>query len=314
MLSCPSVLSLLVVTTGLLLASCGGGPAPVEGDTEEPMALQQQLVSQLLRPNGTVQSTWRVIGGGSAWEKLDEPVTQPASVPANNDYLYADGADRIVEVSMANPVSDRGAPGEVIAWFYGNTGSTTQVRADAVLGSQVRATLLIPPGAPHAWRSIRFPVSQLLELDDLRLRFRTLGGSDSNLRAAYVEVRTSSPVALSYAVLGSAVKVRPHEAPAGPSQASLFAARNEFESFQVVIMAPSEPVLQLRASFPAPLTGPGGAVIPSTHVTVYREAYYNVRTPSDLEGAVGRWPASASGRAGRWPGPAGRWRRTSRCT
>jgi hypothetical protein len=95
---------------------------------------------------------------------------------------------------------------------------------------------------------------------------------------------------LSYAVLGSAVKVRPQEFPTGPHRASLFAARNEFESFQVVVMAPHEPVRALRASFPAPLTGPDGAVIAKQNVTVYREGYYTVRTPSDLEGASGRWP------------------------
>ena len=95
---------------------------------------------------------------------------------------------------------------------------------------------------------------------------------------------------LSYAVLGSAVKVRPQEFPTGPKRASIFAARNEFESFQVVVMAPHEPVRALRASFPAPLTGPDGAVIPNQNVTVYREGYYNVRTPSDLEGAAGLWP------------------------
>ena len=46
----------------------------------------------------------------------------------------------------------------------------------------------------------------------------------------------------------------------------------------------------LRASFSVPLTGPNGAVIPCRNVTVYREGYYNVTTPSDLEGATGRWP------------------------
>ena len=38
-----------------------------------------------------------------------------------------------------------------------------------------------------------------------------------------------------------------------------------------------------------PLHGAGGT-IPATDVTVYREAYYDVVHPSDLEGAPGRWP------------------------
>lgn len=302
-------LSLSVVTALLLLTSCGEGfdpmaddgsppldpvagdteqpSAPVAVDTEQPGMVQEALVtSQALRPDGTVQSGWRTGDTGSAWEKLDEPVTQPAAVSANNDYLWAGGADQITEVSLQNPSMYRGDPGEVTAWFYGNTGAGTQVRVEAVTGSQVRASVIVPAAVGFGWRSVRFNVGQRLELDDLRLRFRSLGGPDANIRAAYVEVTMPS----NYVVLGSAVKVRPHEMPEGPARAAIFAARNEFESFQVVVKAPSAPLRGLRASFSVPLTGPNGAVIPSRNVTVYREGYYNVRTPSDLEGSTGRWP------------------------
>jgi hypothetical protein len=284
------------VTALLLLVSCGEGLEPVAGDAEpqldpvageaEPSEAVQELTThQLLRPDGTVQSGWRATGGVNAWDVLNEPVSQPAAVAAD-DFLWAGGAEQVAEVTLQNPSMYRGDPGEVTAWFYGNTGPTTQVRVEAVLGSQVRATTLMPTTAGFGWRSVRFTVGQRLQLDDLRLRFRALGGPDANIRAAYVEVRAPS----SYTVLGSSVKVRPHEFPVGQSHASIFAARNEFESFQVVVMAPSAPLRGLRAAFSVPLTGPNGAVIPSKNVTVYREAYYNVRTPSDLEGAVGRWP------------------------
>jgi hypothetical protein len=259
---------------------------PPAAEAEEPRLFQQALVTrQLLRPDGTVLSGWLTGGTGSAWEKLDEPVTQPAAVDSVNDHLWAGGADQVTEVSLQNPSMYRGDAGEVTAWFYGNTGASTQVRVELVSGGQVRASALMPAMSGFAWRSFRFTVGQRLELDDLRLRFRSLGGPDANIRAAYVEVGPAS-----YAVLGSAVKVRPHEFPMGPIRASIFAARNEFESFQVVVMAPNAPVRSLRAAFSVPLTGPNGAVIPSRNVTVYREGYYNVRTPSDLEGAVGRWP------------------------
>ncbi len=294
----PGFLSLFVATALLLLASCGDGLDPMAGDAQQPLdpvagdaqeltTVQQALVThQFLRPDGTVQSGWRTVGGGSIWEKLDEPVTQPASVPPNDDYLWAGGADQVAEVTLQNPSMYRGDPGEVTAWFFGNTGAGTQVRVEAVSGGQVRASVVVPAVSGFAWRSVRFNVGQRMELDDLRLRFRALGGPDANLRAAYVEVRMPS----SYTVLGSAVKVRPHEMPVGQSNASIFAARNEFESFQVIVKAPNAPVRGLRASFSVPLTGPGGTAIPSRNVTVYREGYYNVRYPSDLEGTVGRWP------------------------
>lgn len=309
MRSRPGLLPFFVVTALALLASCGEGLEPVSGDVsppseavegdaptpsepvaggaEEPEQIEQELTTrQVLRPDGTVQSGWMTGGTGTASEKLDDNVTQPAAVDANNDYLWAGGANHVTEVSVQNPSTYRGDVGEVTLWYYGNTGPGTQVRVEAVTGTQVRASTVMPEQSAFGWRSFRFSVPQRLQLDDLRLRFTALGGPDANIRAAYADVTTLS----NYVVLGSAVKVRPHELPVGAKRASIFAARNEFESFQVVVMAPDAPLNGLRASFSVPLTGPGGATIPSRNVTVYREGYYTVRIPSDLEGATGRWP------------------------
>jgi hypothetical protein len=91
-------------------------------------------------------------------------------------------------------------------------------------------------------------------------------------------------------VVGSAVKVRPTAQPNGTSEARLSAAKNEFESFQVVVQAGSTaPLRDLKVARGKPLTGPGGK-IPAANITIYREAYYNVQQPSDQEGASGRWP------------------------
>jgi hypothetical protein len=83
--------------------------------------------------------------------------------------------------------------------------------------------------------------------------------------------------------------VRPDDPPSGPGSATLAAARNEFESFQVAVYAGDVPVNGLRMELATPLTGPGGA-IPAANVTIYREAYLDVQRPSDLEGAAGPWP------------------------
>ncbi|HYG69982.1 MAG TPA: hypothetical protein VD838_20070 [Anaeromyxobacteraceae bacterium] len=96
---------------------------------------------------------------------------------------------------------------------------------------------------------------------------------------------------VSAVVVGSAATVRPAGAVAGAAGAVLVAARNEFESFQVVVVAAGdEPVRELTVSFGEPLVGPGGATIPAGNVTIYRVGYYEVTTPSDPEGAPGRWP------------------------
>lgn len=75
--------------------------------------------------------------------------------------------------------------------------------------------------------------------------------------------------------------------------ASLRAARNEFESFQVVIDARRD-LRGVSVSAAGPLEGPDGAAIPASNLTVYREAAYRVgapgRPPSDSEGGPGLWP------------------------
>lgn len=90
-------------------------------------------------------------------------------------------------------------------------------------------------------------------------------------------------------VVGSLTTVRPDEAVSGASSAWISAARNEFESFQVVISAGSARLTGMRVSLASPLTGSGGT-IPADDVVIYREAYLDLETPSDLEGGTGRWP------------------------
>ena len=82
---------------------------------------------------------------------------------------------------------------------------------------------------------------------------------------------------------------------AGASRdASLIAARNEFESFQVVIEATS-PLKDLAIGRTG-LAGPGGATIPEGHRTVYREVPYRV-------GGSGSPPPIAKGRRDYGPTP-----------
>ncbi|MEX2237732.1 MAG: hypothetical protein WEB00_09380 [Dehalococcoidia bacterium] len=92
--------------------------------------------------------------------------------------------------------------------------------------------------------------------------------------------------------VGSVVTVKPGEAVPcnGASQSmNLRAARNEFESFQVVIQAGGAALNGVRVTATA-LTGPGGT-IPAGNLTIYREKYYDVTQPSDLqEGGTGLWP------------------------
>lgn len=101
--------------------------------------------------------------------------------------------------------------------------------------------------------------------------------------------RRQPPPPLRVAVAGPADKIRPADRVEGPAGADLLAARNEFESIQLVVHAGDAPLRDLTVSLRGPLAGEG-AVIPASSVTIYRVAYVPVRTPSDLEGAPGPWP------------------------
>jgi hypothetical protein len=95
--------------------------------------------------------------------------------------------------------------------------------------------------------------------------------------------------------VGSVLKVRPTDQPAGAARAQLLAARNEFESFQIVVRAGRAALRGVSVSLSAPLSGAGGT-IPPQNVTIYREAYYPVAVPSntvppaDPRAATGPWP------------------------
>lgn len=96
----------------------------------------------------------------------------------------------------------------------------------------------------------------------------------------------------SVSVYDSLASLRPDRpAPAGAtSVASLSAARNEAESFQLLIQSGDGGNQGLSVEPGAPLSGPGGATLPASAMTISREAYYRVSTRSDGEGEVGSWP------------------------
>ena len=93
-------------------------------------------------------------------------------------------------------------------------------------------------------------------------------------------------------VVGSTSTVRPTSGiPAHATDgAAISAARNEFESFQVIVQAPVDQALDdVRLDVSIPLES-ADADLPSTNVTFYREHFYNAAQQSDLEGGAGYWP------------------------
>jgi Domain of unknown function (DUF4091) len=69
------------------------------------------------------------------------------------------------------------------------------------------------------------------------------------------------------------------DAPGGGAQVNLSAARNEYESFQIVVNGASSGLSNVNVKV-SDLEGPGGKVIPRTNFTLYREKYVYVNKSS----------------------------------
>jgi len=86
------------------------------------------------------------------------------------------------------------------------------------------------------------------------------------------------------------VKIRPNTpAKTDQTSASLKAARNEFEAFQLVITADKDPLSGVDVTV-SDLNDGHGNTIPASNIMIYKEAYININTPSTTQGATGAWP------------------------
>ena len=71
--------------------------------------------------------------------------------------------------------------------------------------------------------------------------------------------------------------------------ADLYAGRNEFEPFQIVLRARSKDRAGVDIEF-SDFRDAEGAEISGKNVTVYLEEFVNLKRPSSVEGGVGLWP------------------------
>src|SRR5262245_10418386 len=98
-------------------------------------------------------------------------------------------------------------------------------------------------------------------------------------------------------------KVRPYDNVPEKVQHSVHisAARNEFESFQVILRAETDEVegLDLEAG---DLKKSDGSVLSANNVTTYFVRYLDLPKPSSIEGRAGEWPDALIPRIDRYSG------------
>src|SRR5581483_11129703 len=82
-------------------------------------------------------------------------------------------------------------------------------------------------------------------------------------------------------VFDSLAQILPSAPQSGGSTAAICQARNGFESFQVEVSGPS--AITVNSATASALSGPNGAAIPASEVTLYREDYTTLSTMTDGE-------------------------------
>jgi Domain of unknown function (DUF4091) len=97
------------------------------------------------------------------------------------------------------------------------------------------------------------------------------------------------------------VKVKPQDpVPRSPPQtANLYAARNEFEPFQLILRSEGKNLDGLDVEV-SDLAAADGARIASGNVTVYVEQYMNLTKASSVDGGTGLWPDALVPRVDRY--------------
>jgi hypothetical protein len=80
-------------------------------------------------------------------------------------------------------------------------------------------------------------------------------------------------------VVDALTRVRPKDAPGPAKEAKIKAARNEYESFQIVVRAGEGGLKDVTAEA-TDLKGDGDRVIERRHVAIFREHYLEIKTPT----------------------------------
>ncbi len=206
--------------------------------------------THIMRPNESITSQWVVGGGGTAWDALDDNLTQPSPVPVEK-FIFEGTLNKVTEVGLTNPTLNGATPSGSKAWFYGNVPANTTVKVDAIWGGQVRGTTSLAATSSslgYAWRSfdVTPPTSQT-NANDVRLRFSITRGSASasNMFTAYLELTTpgstggggtTDPVGLSGSMIrvdpatGAGLPTNPHASSTDPNERRMVAHgfRNPF--------------------------------------------------------------------------------------
>jgi hypothetical protein len=104
-------------------------------------------------------------------------------------------------------------------------------------------------------------------------------------------VKTYTTPELSWWTTHGVEKIRPYDPePEKPEQkVKIYAARNEFEPFQVVLRAGVRDLDAVDVHV-TELKGPDGAVVAEDNISIYLQRFLDLKIPSAIDGGTGEWP------------------------
>lgn len=172
--------------------------------------------------------------------------------------------------------------------------STSSTTGAAVLGTQTVSNL--SAGASVALsNSFTVPASTtggtfyVVAVADSTKAIRESNESNNSGTSGAVAVQVPTSAQMTVWVTDSLTRTQPTDSPGTSIAATLKAARNEYESFQVIIRAPVGQGLSNVNVTASDLAGPG--LINKSNIALYREHYIQVTTPSpDSPYSPGWWP------------------------
>lgn len=149
-----------------------------------------------LRPNGDNAGTsWSVSGAASAWDALNDPVTE-SQTPSNSDYIsYAGGFGSNLNVEVETKSLAGMKLLGATAWFY--TPDSTPIIMNVIDGTNgFEPSLASKTSSSPGWQSVAFSFSgSQTKLDSLRLRFNKSGLTSGNRRiyASFIRLNVELP-------------------------------------------------------------------------------------------------------------------------
>jgi hypothetical protein len=153
------------------------------------LAASASAATYYLRPNGAVSgplSAWEVTGASTAWEALDDNVTE-SETPSSSDYISTSKSGRAVDLEMAtHSISGVSVTGATY-WYYTTTSNPVQARAY----NQLTFTTTSSPG----WHSLSTSISSKIDLKNTFLELKTgvVGSGERRILAVFLKIETSGP-------------------------------------------------------------------------------------------------------------------------